>query len=256
LLDVRGLTRRFGGVVAIGGLDLTVAAGEIRAVIGPNGAGKTTLFDLLAGVAAPSAGTIRLDGADIGPLAAHQRARLGIARTFQTPQALGRMTVLDNVMVGRHTRTHAGLFGALLHTGAARREEAASRHAARAVLDRLGLAHLAAQPAATLGFGERRLLDIARALAAEPRVLLLDEPAAGLPPDAAARVAETVLALNRGGLTVLLIEHDVRLVLRLAHRVLVLDRGTRLAEGTPDEMRRDPAVIAAYLGTAAATVGV
>ncbi|MDR3530202.1 MAG: ABC transporter ATP-binding protein, partial [Rhodopila sp.] len=233
ILRLRGLTRRYGGITALDDLDLDIAKGEVRGLIGPNGAGKSTLLDLLTGVTAPSQGAILLDGKEIGGLPVFRRAELGLARTFQTPQALGRMTVLDNVLVGRHTQTRAGLLQVLLRTPAARQEEESSRAAALDVLRELGLTHRAADPASALGLGERRLLDIARALAARPRLLLMDEPAAGLTAADTTRLAEVVRTINRAGVTVLLVEHDVQLVLRLAHRVLVLDRGRRLAEGTP-----------------------
>jgi branched-chain amino acid transport system ATP-binding protein len=234
----------------VAGLDLAVDGGEFLAVIGPNGAGKTTLFDLLAGAVVPTSGAVLLDGHDVSAYPPHRRAQLGLARTFQTPQTLGGMSVLENVMVGRTTRTTGGFVAGLLRTRAAQRQMHASRHAAAEVLARVGLGKRAGELATTLGFGERRLLEIARALAAEPRLLLLDEPAAGLPRAAAEQVGEVIAGLNRDGLTVLLIEHDVALVMRLARRVLVLDRGQRLAEGPPGVVRRDPAVIAAYLGEA------
>jgi branched-chain amino acid transport system ATP-binding protein len=250
LLEVTGLGCRFGGLQAVADLDFSVAEGEIKAVIGPNGAGKTTLFNMISGVTRPSAGRIRMSGNAIDRLPPFHRARLGIARTFQNLQIFHDMTVIENVMVGRHTQSHCGTLQALVRSPASRREEARILGDSLALLERLGLSARAEEPAAALSFGECKVLEIARALAAAPRLLLLDEPAAGLAQDAAARVGETIRELNRDGLTVLLVEHNMRLVMDLSHSILVLDHGRRIAEGSPDEVRRDPAVLAAYLGEA------
>jgi branched-chain amino acid transport system ATP-binding protein len=248
LLQVDDLSCRFDGVTAVADLSFAVRAGEIKAVIGPNGAGKSTLFNMIAGVTRPSSGQIRFDGERIDHLPTFQRARRGIARTFQNLQIFRDMSVLENVMVGRHMRGAAGVAQAILHGPALRAEERAIAASAMDLLVRFGLAGKAQAQAGTLSFGQRKVLELARALACEPRLLLLDEPAAGLPHAEADRMAEIIAGLNRAGMTVLLVEHNMRMVMSLAQNVLVLNNGRRIAEGTADAVRRDPEVLAAYLG--------
>jgi branched-chain amino acid transport system ATP-binding protein len=248
LLDVHALGCRFGGLQAIADLDFSVREGEIKAIIGPNGAGKTTLFNMISGVIAPSTGQILLSGERVDALPAFQRARRGLSRTFQNLQIFKDMTVLENVMVGCHTGSHSGSLRAILRAPSARAEEAEIRDRSVALLARLGLSDRADEPAASLSFGESKLLEIARALAAAPRLLLLDEPAAGVSHEAALRVGELIRALNRDGLTVLLVEHNMGLVMQISHSILVLDHGRKIAEGPPAAVRNDPAVLAAYLG--------
>ncbi len=234
--------------MAVAPLSFSVRPGTIKAVIGPNGAGKSTLFNLIAGVTRPSAGRITLDGARIDTMPTFRRSRLGLARTFQNLQIFRDMTALENVMVGHHIRTKAGLISSLWRSPAQRREELAIRDAAAAVLDRLGLCHRANARAGTLSFGQCKLLELARALASGPRLLLLDEPAAGLPHAEADRVTEIIAGLRGDGMTVLLVEHNMRMVMALADEILVLNHGQLIAEGTADHVRRHPAVLAAYLG--------
>ena len=248
LLDVRGLACRFGGLQAIADLDFAVREGEIKAIIGPNGAGKTTLFNMISGVIAPSAGQIVLSGESIDRPPSFQRARLGLSRTFQNLQIFKDMTVLENVMVGCHTRSHCGTVQAILRTPRSLSEERAIRGRSLELLAKLGLFERADEPAASLSFGESKLLEIARALAAAPSLLLLDEPAAGVSHNAALRVGELIRELNRDGLTVLLVEHNMGLVMDISHSILVLDHGRKIAEGRPEAVRNDPAVLAAYLG--------
>jgi branched-chain amino acid transport system ATP-binding protein len=248
LLDVRGLACRFGGLQAIAELDFSVREGEIKAIIGPNGAGKTTLFNMISGVIAPSAGQILLSGERVDTAPAFRRARLGLSRTFQNLQIFKDMTVLENVMVGCHARSHCGTMQAILRSPRARTEEAGIRERSAELLARLGLSDRADEPAASLSFGDSKLLEIARALAASPRLLLLDEPAAGVSHDAALRVGALIRTLNRDGLTVLLVEHNMGLVMDISHSILVLDHGRKIAEGPPAAVRNDPAVLAAYLG--------
>ena len=246
-LAVRGLTVAFGGVTALDDLSFDVAPGTLKGVIGPNGAGKTTLFNAISGFVAPQAGRIMLGERDVGALPAPARAGLGLARTFQNLQLFGRMTVLENVMLGAHARLEAGWIAGLF--GLARREAHATEALARAQLARLGLEGHAARRASELGFAEGKLVEIARALAAAPQVLLLDEPIAGVPPSDQRRIADVIRAVHAGGTTILLVEHNMRVVMDLCSDILVLHHGARLAEGPPAQVSREPDVIAAYLGT-------
>jgi branched-chain amino acid transport system ATP-binding protein len=250
LLEVEGLTCRFSGLTAVADLTFDVRVGAIKAIIGPNGAGKSTLFNMIAGITPPSAGRILFDGERIDKLPTFQRARRGIARTFQNLQIFRDMTVLENVMVGRHVHGHAGVSQTILHGDTLRAEERAMTAAAMDLLDRFGLAAKAHLQAGTLSFGQMKILELSRALASEPRLLLLDEPVAGLPHADADHMAEIIAALNRSGVTVLLVEHNMRMVMSLAHDILVVNNGRRIAEGTADEVRRHPEVLTAYLGEA------
>ena len=254
LLEAAGLSVAFGGVRALEGVDLQVFAGEIAALIGPNGAGKTTLFNCLTGLCVPTAGELRLHPpggatARLRGLPPDRVAALGIARTFQNIRLFPAMTALENVMVGRHVRTRAGIVGAVLRGPATRAEERGIAATARALLAKVGLGNHADEPAASLPYGLQRRLEIARALATAPLLLLLDEPAAGMNPRETAELDELIRRLrDEDGVTVLLIEHDMRLVMGLAERIVVLDSGRRIADGTPGEVRADPEVVRAYLG--------
>lgn len=249
LLTVRGLTKRFEGLVANDEIDLDVPEGSLFAVIGPNGAGKTTFFNMLSGFFLPTAGTIAFDGQDITGVRQDKIAAMGLIRTFQLVQMFRGMSVAENVEVGSHLRTRGGIASALIRPPWLRRQEAEIRVKARALLDLVGLGGLADMSAELLPYGQQRLLEVARAMAAEPRLLLLDEPAAGLNAHETDALAEVIQQINARGVTILLIEHDVGLVTRIAHRIAVLDFGCKIAEGTPDEIKRHPDVIAAYLGT-------
>ena len=245
MLGVEGLSRRFGGIYAVREVRLHVEQGELRGVLGPNGAGKSTLFHLIAGHLSPDGGSVRLRGESIDRLGPAQRAEAGIAIVYRIFRG---MTLRENVMVGAHCRARHGFFAAALRTPRFRREERELAAIADAVLDEVGLGGLADRFADALPLGQQRSLQLARALAASPSVLLLDEPASGLRAVERQRFAATIQKLRARGVAILLIEHDVGLVTSLADRITVLDLGTVIAEGTPAEIRADPAVIAAYLG--------
>jgi branched-chain amino acid transport system ATP-binding protein len=248
LLGVSGVSRAFGGVYAVRELDLEVAHGETHAVIGPNGAGKSTLFRMIGGQLAASTGTIQYDGARIDRLAAHRRARLGIAIVFQEARIFRGMTAVENVMVGAHAVTRVGSLAAVLRVPAHRREERDIRHRAEQALSRVGLAAWAHRPADALPLGQQRALQMARALCGRPRLLLLDEPASGLRATERAALADLIEELRADGLSMMLIEHDVAFVARLADRITVLDLGRVIARGSFPAIRSDPKVVAAYLG--------
>lgn len=248
LLDVRQVSKHFGGLAAVDGVSLQVRRGDIHALIGPNGAGKSTLFNLITGVNPVTGGSIRFLDQSIETLPPHARTRLGMARTFQNLQIFPDMSVLENVMVGRHVRTRSTLFDALRHARRQREENAAGEARAMALLEQLGLAEKAWQPAQSLSYGEGKLMEIARAMASEPTLVLLDEPLAGLPADAVERAEQAIRGLNRQGVTIVLVEHNVRVVMRLSDHISVLNNGRLISEGSPEQVRHDPAVLDAYLG--------
>ncbi len=254
LLEVSDLTVRFGGLVALRSVELSVPAQSVVAVIGPNGSGKSTLFNVVTGVVPAGRGSIRFAGEEIGRLRPHEILERGIARTFQNIRLFPNLTVIENVMIGMHARLDTGPVGALLRLPANRREEAAAREHAREILSLFGnrLLPRADHMAASLSYANRRRTEIARALATQPKLLLLDEPTAGMNPAETLELADQIQSLNRNGLTILLIEHKLDVVAMLADRVIVLDHGEKIAEGRPDAVRRDEEVIRAYLGRSAA----
>jgi branched-chain amino acid transport system ATP-binding protein len=252
ILRVEKLSRHFGGVQAIADLTFEIRSGSVHSIIGPNGAGKTTLLNLLTGVYAPSSGRIVFDGTDLTGAPPHRYAAAGIGRTFQNLQIFFNMTVLENVMTGRHRLERVGLAAALLHTPLLRRVEQESRERALECLRFLELGADAGKAADSLSYGALKRLEIARALAGEPRLLLLDEPAAGLNPTEALEIDALIKCVAGRGTTVVLVEHNMHLVMGVSDHILVLDHGRRLVEGTADEVRHDPRVIEAYLGAGAA----
>jgi branched-chain amino acid transport system ATP-binding protein len=251
ILSLHGVTKRFGGLVAVNNVTFDVPKGQVFALIGPNGAGKTTLFNCITGLFQPTSGEVVFEGGPLGGLRPHNVARLGIARTFQNIRLFDYMTVLDNVRLGEHVRMTAKLWDSLLKTRKERHEEVEVTERAMELLKFVGVETYAHDYARNLPYGQQRRLEIARALATKPRLLLLDEPAAGFNPQEKVALMRLVEKILEQGVTVFLIEHDMRVVMGASKQIVVLDHGDKIAEGTPEEVRRNPVVIEAYLGRSA-----
>lgn len=248
LLRLQEITKIFGGLVAVNDLTFSVEAGSVVGLIGPNGAGKTTVFNCITGNYTPEKGRIFFDGEPVAGLRPHKVVELGIARTFQSIRLFGKLSVLENVLAGRHCRMKSGMLSCMLHLPWQRREERAAVARCMEELRFVGLADRHAEAAGGLSYGNQRLLEVARALASDPRLLILDEPAGGMNDQETAALVDTIAAIRDRGITVLLIEHDMRLVMKICEKLVVLEHGTMIAQGEPEAVRRNPAVVEAYLG--------